>query len=163
LLAQEYTQPPTTPAEREMIMVRVFLAKDAAIASLLQVLDPGQSAKVTYRGYPHDDYVVVFDQGTNWDDDSGCDSSGITPIRDEKQERDLLSFLSTGLSVGMRVTVRGWCGEGTVETREDNLHDWDSPGTHYGIRLDDGHMVWVPEDRVKELISRVGSADHQKA
>lgn len=144
-------------------MVRVFMATDAAIGNLLQVLDPGEGAKVAYRGYPNDDYVVVLDQPTNWDADNGCDNTGITPISDDEQEQNLISFVTTGFYIGQRVTVKGWPGEGIIESRVC-LHDsWDSPGLHYGVRLDDGHMIWVPVVRSKEYISRVIGNHPQKA
>lgn len=142
-------------------MIRVFLAKDVAISNLLQVLDPGEGAKVVYRGYPNDDYVVVLDKPTNWDDDNGCDNTGITPISDEQQEQSLICFMTTGLHIGQRVTVKGWVGEGVIETMAPQ-DDWESPGMHYGVRLDDGHMIWVPVGRSNEYISRVIGNHPQK-
>lgn len=138
-------------------MTRVFIVAQTAIQNLLQVLDPGEGAKVVYRGYPYDDYVVVLDKPTNWDADNGCDNTGITPVTDEQQEQEIIVCMQTGTHIGQRVTVKGWIGEGVVKmvAPQDN---WDSPGLHFGILFDDGHMVWVPVERNKELISLIGSA-----
>lgn len=91
-------------------MTRIFIVAQAAIQNLLQVLDPGEGAKVVYRGYPNDDYVVILDKPTNWDADDGCDNTGITPVTDEQQEQEIITCIETGISIGQRVTVKGWIG-----------------------------------------------------
>lgn len=59
---------------------KVFHVAEARIGDFLEILDPGQSARVTYRGWPKNDYVVVLDEGTTWDTDPGFDITGITPV-----------------------------------------------------------------------------------
>lgn len=143
------------------MQIRVFTVTGAAISNLLELLDPGQGAKVTYRGYPNDDYVVVLDNRTNWDANDGCDTTGITPIEDRQQERDLLDRTNATYAIGDNVTVRGWAGEGLIEEKSvqwwyeaDEMAESRPIGPSFGVMLLTGHKVWVPVSKSQEVLQR---------
>ena len=53
------------------------------IGNFLGLLDPNESATVTYRGWPHDDYIVELARGTNWDPEFDClNAPGVKPLSD---------------------------------------------------------------------------------
>lgn len=56
-----------------------FIVKCDALNDFLGILDPGESALVTYRGYPHDDYIVELEFGTHDPDIILC-GDGVTAI-----------------------------------------------------------------------------------
>ena len=54
-----------------------------AIGNFLGLLDPNESCIITYRGYPHNDYIVELDKGTNWDPEFDClYAPGVVAIAD---------------------------------------------------------------------------------
>jgi hypothetical protein len=58
-----------------------FIVPVAGIGDFLGLLDPNESAMITYRGYPHDDYIVELSKGTNWDPGFDClYAPGVTHI-----------------------------------------------------------------------------------
>lgn len=74
---------------------RVFYVKPDRIGDFLGILDPRESARVTYRGFPNDDYLVVLEVGTNWDStDPDLDTTGITPVVEPMGEGAFIGALS---------------------------------------------------------------------
>lgn len=60
-----------------------FTVPIVQIVDFLGLLDPNESALVTYRGYPHDHYVVELGKGTNWDPEFDClHAPGVEPVVD---------------------------------------------------------------------------------
>lgn len=60
-----------------------FIVPVNGIGDFLGLLDPNESATVTYRGYPHDDYIVDLSTGTNWDPEFDClYAPGVKPFVD---------------------------------------------------------------------------------
>lgn len=62
-------------------MSKKFIVPVGGIGDFLGLLDPNESAIITYRGYPHDDYIVELDKGTNWDPEfDGLTAPGVVAI-----------------------------------------------------------------------------------
>lgn len=60
---------------------RKFKVPVNGIGDFLGLLDPGESAIITYRGYPNDDYIVELSKGTNWDPEFNLIyAPGVEPI-----------------------------------------------------------------------------------
>lgn len=55
-----------------------FIVAVGTIGDFLGILDPNESALVTYRGFPHDDYIVELSFGTQ-DPDILC-GDGVVAI-----------------------------------------------------------------------------------
>lgn len=75
-------------------LLRVFYVKTDRIADFLGILDPRESARVTYRGFPHDDYIVVLENGTKTWNDPDLDQTGITPVPQPMGEGAFVAALS---------------------------------------------------------------------
>jgi hypothetical protein len=57
--------------------------------------------------------------------------------------------------IGDKVTIKDWIGQGKIENHESHQWDWENPGPAFGVRMDCGCMVWIPENRANELLKKV--------